>query len=34
VNSILRTISEKNKKNEEENREEILNELYERGILK
>ena len=33
VNSILRTISEKNKKNEEENREEILNELYERGYL-
>ncbi len=34
VSKILRRISENSKKDEEKEREEILNDLYERGILK
>ena len=34
VSKILRRISENSKNNEEKEREEILNDLYERGILK
>ncbi len=34
VSKILRRISENSKKNEEKEREEILNDLYNRGILK